>query len=98
MYPTSEIQDLKSNIENPKSAIRNPQSEIPSAPALSPHDHFGRANWLLIGAGIVLLVVGFVVLALADERAANLAGRLSPFLILGAYGLIFAGLILRAPK
>ena len=64
----------------------------------SPRDGFGRANWLLLAMGLVLLVVGYVVLSMADERAANLAGRLSPFLILGAYGLIFVSLILRSPK
>jgi len=64
----------------------------------SRRDGFGRVNWLLLALGLVLLVVGYVVLSMADERAANLAGRLSPFLILGAYGLIFVSLILRSPK
>ena len=45
-----------------------------------------------------MLVVGFVVLATADERAANLAGRLAPFLILGAYAIVFIGLIYRSSK
>jgi amino acid transporter len=68
-----------------------------SAPS-SNNDRFGRANWLLIAAGVVLLIAGFGVLALADERAANLAGRLSPFLILAAYAMIFIALIYRPRK
>jgi len=57
---------------------------------------FGRTNWLLLAVGLALLVVGFVILALADERAANFAGRLSPFLIVGAYATMFVGLIYRS--
>jgi uncharacterized membrane protein HdeD (DUF308 family) len=62
------------------------------------NSRFGRANWLLLAAGLLLLVAGFAVLALADERAANLAGRLSPILILSAYATIFVALIHRPGK
>jgi len=58
-------------------------------------EKFGRANWILLAVGLVLLVVGFVVLSMADERASNLGGRISPFLILGAYALVFVSLIFR---
>ena len=47
-------------------------------------DRFGRTNWLLLATGVLLLVVGFATLSMADETASNLAGRLSPFVILGA--------------
>ena len=71
----------------------------PDAPPDSPEaDRFGRTNWLLLAGGLALLVIGFFVLSLVDERAANLAGRLSPFLILGGYGLIFVSLILRSSR
>lgn len=70
--------------------------DAPSDPVRS--DRFGRTNWLLLAGGLLLLAVGFWVLTLADDRASNLAGRLSPFLILGGYGLVFISLILRAPK
>jgi hypothetical protein len=57
-------------------------------------------NWnlLFLVAGLVLLAVGYVVLAMANETAGNLAGRLSPFLILGAYATIFISLIRRSAK
>jgi hypothetical protein len=67
--------------------------------ALAPaDDRFGRTNWLLLIIGVAMLVVGFWLLSMADERAANLAGRLSPFVILGGYGAIFVGLVLRSGK
>jgi len=74
------------------------ESEIQNEFDRSPENGLGRTNWLLLGIGLLFLIVGFVVLALADERAANLAGRLSPFLILGAYAIIFIGLIYRRTK
>lgn len=61
-------------------------------------DRFGRTNWLLLAAGLALVVIGFFVLSFADERASNLAGRISPFIILGGYGLLFVGLILRPSR
>jgi len=69
----------------------NPQIGAPPLP--QPADRFGRANWLLLGAGAVLLLLGFLALAFADERAANLPGRLAPFIILGGYVVIFLGLV-----
>ena len=58
-------------------------------------DPFTRANAAMLFGGIVLLVAGFALLSLADARAENAAGRLAPLLILGAYGLILAGLVRR---
>ena len=60
-------------------------------------DRFGAINWVLLGIGILLLIIGFGTLALANQDASNLPGRLSPFLVLGGYGAIFIGLLLR-PK
>jgi hypothetical protein len=67
-------------------------------PEPSPGDRFGRTNWLLLVAGLVLLVLGFAVLSQGTPRAENLAGRLAPFLILGAYALIFVSLLLRSGR
>jgi len=55
-------------------------------------------NVLFLVAALALLVAGFVVLAVANETASNLAGRLSPVLILGAYAAIFILLIRRPTK
>lgn len=48
----------------------------------------------VIGAGIALLVVGFIVLSLTDSAGQNWASTLSPFLILGAYAVIGVGIVL----
>jgi hypothetical protein len=81
-----------------KPATSNQQPPTSNSKIESQQDRFGPTNWLLLGGGLLLLVVGFVVLATADERAANLAGRLAPFLILGAYAIVFIGLIYRSSK
>ena len=48
----------------------------------------------VIGAGIALLVLGFCVLTRTDPGGRNWASHLSPFLILGAYAVIAAGIML----
>lgn len=47
-----------------------------------------------IGAGVALLIIGFVVLSFTDPEGRNWASTLSPFLILGAYAVIAAGIFL----
>lgn len=67
-----------------------PSSPAPAAPApgLSPR---GKQ---LSGAGIALVVIGFLVLSRADALARNWAGVLAPFLILGGYACLGLGLFL----
>ncbi|MFA5139747.1 MAG: hypothetical protein WC728_10990 [Elusimicrobiota bacterium] len=50
-----------------------------------------------IGVGIGLLVLGFIVLKFTDPAGGNWASTLSPFLILGAYGVIALGIFLPDP-
>jgi hypothetical protein len=45
-----------------------------------------------IAAGIGVLVLGFIVLSLTDAHGRNWASVLSPFLILGGYAVIAAGI------
>lgn len=47
-----------------------------------------------IGGGVALLALGFFVLTLTDPNGRNWASALSPFLILGAYGVIALGIFL----
>lgn len=47
-----------------------------------------------IGIGIGILVLGFFVLSFADPMGRNWAAHLSPFLILGGYALVGAGIFL----
>lgn len=48
---------------------------------------------LMIGGG-VLLLLGFFLLSKTDPYGRNWASHATPFLILGAYGLILVGIIL----
>ena len=50
---------------------------------------------ILAGAGA--LVAGFIVLALADPSGQNVAARVAPFIIIGAYAAIGAGIVLPDP-
>jgi dipeptide/tripeptide permease len=74
---------------------RKPSSD---APLHTEQSKFSRTNRLLLGFGMVLLAVGFLVLSQANEAANNCAGLLSPLLILGAYAAIFISLIYHSPK
>lgn len=66
----------------------SPPAPAAPAPGLSPR---GKQ---LSGAGIALVVIGFVVLSRADALARNWAGVLAPFLILGGYACLGVGLFL----
>lgn len=51
-------------------------------------------GWKAIAAGLVLIAIGFFVLSHADRMGQNWAALVSPFLILGGYGLVGLGLFL----
>ena len=56
-------------------------------------------GWKVIGSGIGIVVIGFIVLSYTDPAGQNWASNLSPFLILGGYATIAVGIILpEAPK
>lgn len=70
--------------------------EAKAAPAQDPG--ISRRGWKTIGAGIGLLVVGFTVLCFTDPRGQNWASVASPFLILGGYAVIGAGILAPDPE
>jgi len=51
-------------------------------------------GWKIIGAGVLILVLGFYILTYTDPLGKNWASKISPFLILGAYAVIAAGILL----
>jgi hypothetical protein len=57
----------------------------------------GRRGWKIIFSGIFLLLIGFVILSLADSPGQNWASNLSPILIIGGYALIGFGIIAKDP-
>ena len=50
-------------------------------------------GWKVIGIGAGVVTLGFIVLCLTDPAGQNWASTLSPFLILGGYGTIAAGIL-----
>jgi hypothetical protein len=50
----------------------------------------------IIAAGLVVLVLGYVILTRTDPAGQNWASILSPFLILGGYVLVGIGIIFPA--
>lgn len=67
------------------------------APGGGDDDTFSSRGKKTMGAGIGLLVLGFIVLKFTDPAGQNWASTLSPFLILGAYGVIALGIFLPDP-
>lgn len=48
----------------------------------------------VMALGIFTVVIGFIVLSLADPAGANFAAHLSPFLLIAGYSAIGVGIIL----
>lgn len=66
-------------------------------PAPSPaSEALSSVGKILVGAGGISVLLGFIVLSHADPLGANLAASTSPFLILGGYAAIGVGLFLPA--
>ncbi len=68
------------------------EASLPQTPIIS------RRGWKLIGAGVFIVTVGFVVLSFTDPRGQNWASTLSPFLLVGGYSLIGIGIITPDPS
>jgi hypothetical protein len=75
-----------------KNAPPKPLRPAPAAPLLS------RRGKVVIGAGILVVAIGFYVLSLTDPAGRNWASHLCPFLILGGYALIGVGIMLPDPE
>jgi hypothetical protein len=56
-----------------------------------------RRGWKVIGSGVGAAALGYIVLAFTDPRGQNMASVISPFLILGGYATIGAGILLKDP-
>ncbi len=54
-----------------------------------------KSGWKVIGTGVGIAVLGYIVLCFTDPRGQNFASQLSPFLILGGYLTIGAGILVR---
>lgn len=59
----------------------------------SPPERISSLGFRLIGAGAACVVAGFVLLWFSDPSGRNWASHLSPFFILGGYGLVGLGLM-----
>lgn len=57
-----------------------------------------KRGWLVIGLGIGVAAIGYWVLTFTDPAGRNWASNLSPFLILGGYAIIGAGIMIPPPS
>ena len=74
---------------------RNKKTMKTLAPASPPPSQTLSARGkLLLTAGGISVLLGFLVLSRADPMGRNLAASVSPFLILGGYAAIGVGLFL----
>jgi hypothetical protein len=56
-----------------------------------------KRGWKVIFSGIGVVILGYIVLSLADPKGQNFASRLSPLLIIGGYATIGVGIITKDP-
>lgn len=63
-----------------------------------PYEPVSSFGWRLIWAGGTLVVAGFALLAYADPMGRNLPALVSPFLLIGGYAAIGAGLFIPSPS
>lgn len=75
----------KKNRQQKRQAEIPPQAGVPDE-AITP---LGKK---VIGMGVAVIVLGFIVLSRADPMGNNWAAHLSPFLILGGYILVGFGI------
>ena len=80
---------------------KHPQSQAGApAPSFLPAEGgevISSRGWKTIVGGIAVLILGFVVLSFTDREGRNWASTLSPFLILGSYGIMAIGIFLPDP-
>ena len=70
---------------------KNTMKKNPPAPPL-PYEPVSSRGQKIAWAGGALVVAGFVLLSFADVRGRNLPSVISPFLLVGGYTAIAAGL------
>lgn len=80
---------------------KNRNRNNPSAPSQKPQgvrlSGISRRGWKVIGAGAGAVAAGFIVLSFTDPAGQNWASNLCPFLILGGYATIGAGIMTPDP-
>jgi hypothetical protein len=54
---------------------------------------WSQKNTIILVAGILLLAIGYVMLAFVDREASNIAGRISPILILSGYVVVISSVL-----
>lgn len=64
---------------------------------LSPAPTLSRRSRHGLILGVILLLIGFSVLSLADARAQNWAGHLAPLILVLGYTVIGVSLVLKDP-
>lgn len=74
-----------------------PQNRPILVPAGAEPEGLSSRGKKVIGVGVGILIVGFIVLSRVDPMGRNWAGTLSPFLILGAYVIIGFGIFISDP-
>jgi hypothetical protein len=66
----------------------------PAPPSTVPSERLSCRGKTAMAAGIGTLAAGFIVLSFADPMGRNWASVLAPYLILGGYALVGAGIFL----
>jgi hypothetical protein len=75
------------------------QHKAASSPAtIKPVFSLSKVGKKALVAGIVVALVGYYILTLADPSGQNWAANLSPFLILGGYALVGLSIVVRDPS
>jgi hypothetical protein len=69
-------------------------SKEPQAQQQAPIEPISSKGKKVIGMGVGILVLGFIVLCFTDPMGRNWASLLSPFLIVGGYVLVGIGIFL----
>ena len=73
-------------------AKKNKKGNISGTSPSLPAAGFSSSGKRLIGAGVLLVALGMFALTRTDRYGRNFASLAAPFLILGGYGVVWAGL------
>ena len=86
--------DMIVGIHSIAEALKNPDREIFEIVATDEGlEELKKRGWKIIGGGILLLILGFVILSFTDSHGQNWASDASPFVLIGGYALIGFGII-----
>ncbi len=78
-----------------KDKLRKEQSRasLPSSTPGSSLPVVSKRGWKIIGGGISLLFIGFILLSFTDSQGQNIPSFLSPFVLILGYALIGFGIV-----